>query len=433
MTRMDVEFPKKLGAVIFKPARYKVFYGGRGGAKSINIARALLIQGYQSKHKILCTREIQKSISESVHAVLSQQIEEMGLQSFYDVQKATIVGKNGTQFLFAGLRTNIANIKSIPDITRCWIEEAQTVSKASLSVLIPTVRADNSEIWFSFNPELEEDDIYQDYVVSPPPGAIVVKMNWRDNPWFPQVLRDEMETLKAKNFAEYEHVWEGKPKQAVEGAIFASEITAANEQQRITKILPKTGIPVQTFWDLGHSDNTAIWFVQQIGLEYRLLDYYQNNGEKMSHYVGVLAKRGYEYGDHYLPHDATHEQLSAPSTIAQQLRNAIRDNSALGKNVHVVPRIPKKALAIDAARELFPMCVFDKEKTADGLACLRHARYKKDEQSGKVSKEPVHDIWSHGADAFYCFAQHIKKPQLVKKQNPFSAQQRPGGANAWMG
>ena len=419
---MKIQMPEKMGEVIFKPSRYKVFFGGRGGAKSVNIARALLIKGYQSKQKILCTREIQKSINESVHAVLAQEIVKLGLSDFYEVQKTTIIGRNGTQFLFAGLRSNIANIKSIPDVNICWIEEAQTVSKSSLSVLIPTIRAEGSEIWFSFNPELEEDDIYQDYVVTPPKDAIVVQMNWRDNPWFPEVLRQEMENLKERNESEYQHVWEGRPKQAVDGAIFANELNAANEQQRLTRILPKAGVPINTFWDLGHSDNTAIWFCQQIGLEYRLLDYYQANGQKMSHYIDVLAKRGYEYGTHYLPHDATHEQLSAQSTIKQQLNNAMRDNPALGKQVVIVPRIPKKALAIDAAREIFPMCVFDKKKTADGLACLRHARFVKDLETGRVAKEPVHDIWSHGTDAFFCLAQHVRKPSLVK---PTPAPQMP--------
>ncbi len=422
---MRVEMPEKIASVIFKPSRYKVFYGGRGGAKSVNIARALIVLAHQKKHKILCAREIQHSIAESVHATLAQQIEAMGFAPYFDIQKTTIIHKvTGSQFIFAGLRTNISNIKSIPDINIAWIEEAEKVSKYSMGVLIPTIRASGSEIWLSFNPALEEDYIYQDFVVTPPSDSIVVKMNWRDNAWFPDVLKQEMEDLKKRDFAEYEHIWEGKPKQAIEGAIFANEINLANEQQRLTRILPKEGIPVLTFWDLGHSDNTAIWFVQQIGLEYRLLDYYQANGQKMSHYIDILAKRGYEYGGHYLPHDATHEQLAAQSTIEQQLRNAIRDNAALGKSVHIVPRIPKKALAIDAAREIFPMCVFDKEKTADGLACLRHARYAKDEQSGRVSKEPVHDIWSHGTDAFLCLAQHIRKPSLVKKPAPPPVQRR---------
>jgi phage terminase large subunit len=346
-----------------------------------------------------------------VHSLLAEQIEQLGLQNFYTVQKANIYGKNGTEFLFAGLRTNISNIKSIPNITRAWVEEAQSVSKASMSVLIPTVRAEGSEIWLSFNPELEDDYIYQNYVVYPPDDAMVVKIGWQDNPWFPDVLKKEMEGLKKRSLSEYENVWEGKPKQAIEGAIFANEINQAALEGRITKVPLAAGVPVQTFWDLGQSDNTAIWFVQIVGMEYRLVDYYQSSGVKMAHYIEILAERGYKYGEHCLPHDAEHEQLAAQSTIKQQLQNAIRDNPSLGSAVRIVPRIPKKALGIDAARNIFGQCVFDKDKTQDGLQCLRHYAFALDVETGKVSKEPRHDAFSHGADAFLCFAQNYKRPQ----------------------
>lgn len=388
-----------------------MLWGGRGSAKSQSIARALLIQGASDKHKILCAREIQKSIAESVHSLLVEQIEQLGLTSFYEVQKANIYGKNGTEFLFAGLRSNISNIKSIPNITRAWVEESQTVSKASMSVLIPTVRANDSEIWLSFNPELEDDYIYQNFVVNPPGDAIVVNMNWKDNPFFPEVLRREMEDLKKRSQAEYENVWEGKPKQAIEGAIFAEELNKAAVEQRLTRVSPVAGVPIQTFWDLGQSDNTAIWFVQIVGMEYRIIDYYQSSGVKLGHYIEVLQERGYNYGEHCLPHDADHEQLAASATIRQQLQNALRDNPRLGQLVRVVPRIPKKALGIEAARGIFHQCWFDREKTSDGLQCLRHYAYAVDIETGRVSKEPRHDAFSHGADAFLCFAQHYKRPQ----------------------
>ena len=148
-------------------------------------------------------------------------------------------------------------------------------------------------------------------------------------------------------------------------------------------------------------------------MEFRLLDYYQSNGVKFAHYIDILTERAYNYGEHCLPHDADHEQLAASSTIRQQLQNALRDNPALGKTVRIVPRIPKKGLAIDMARAIFPQAVFDKEKTADGLQCLRHAAYARDLETGKVAKQPKHDIWSHGTDAFLCFAQYYKKPETT--------------------
>ncbi len=409
---MKIQLPEKL-ACLYTPSRYKVLYGGRGGGKSMTIARVLLLQGTQQKHKILCAREIQKSIQDSVHSLLKEQIEEMGLGWFYEVQKAAILGKNGTEFLFAGLRSNIANVKSIPNITRAWIEEAQSASATNIKTLALTVRAPNSEIWLSFNPDLEDDPVYQDYVVTPPTDSIVVKVNYNDNPFFPQVLRQEMLSDRNRNYEQYLHVWEGHCKKAIDGAIFADEIRLASEQQRITKVPPQAGIPVHTFWDLGQSDNTAIWFVQVIGLEFRVIDYYQASGYKMGHYIEVLADRKYRYGEHCLPHDADHEQIAAQSSIRQQLQAAVNNNPALGNMVRVVPRVPKKALGIEAARTIFSLCVFDKDKTSDGMQCLRRYAYASDPESGRVSKEPKHDNWSHGADAFLCFAQHYKRPKAV--------------------
>lgn len=327
-----------------------------------------------------------------------------------------MVGKNGTEFLFAGLRSNIANIKSIPGITRAWVEEAQTVSNASMKVLIPTVRENGSEIWLSFNPDLEDDDVYQNFVVDPPTDSIVVKIGWEDNPWFPEVLRQEKDDLYKKNPIEAENVWGGACKQAVDGAIFANELVKAAEEHRITRVPPLSGILVDTYWDLGQSDNTAIWFIQTVGLEYRVIDYYQANGHKMGHYLDVLSERGYNYGTHHLPHDAEHEQLAANSTIKQQVVKAIQNNPRLGKLVKIVPRVAKKALGIDAARSIFGQCLFDKEKTADGLQCLRHYAYDKDPETNKTSKEPKHDDWSHGSDAFLTFAQNHKKPVIRPKQ-----------------
>lgn len=404
-----INLPSKLKPLT-EPHRYKILYGGRGGAKSQSIARVLLLQGTEQKHKILCAREIQKSIQDSVHSLLKEQIEEMGLQGFYEVQKSTILGKNGTEFIFAGLRSNIANVKSIPNITRAWIEEAQSASASNIKTLALTVRAPNSEVWLSFNPDLEDDPVYQEYVVTPPDDALVIKINYDDNPFFPEVLRKEMESDKRKNYQQYLHVWQGQCKQAVEGAIFAEELRKAAESHRLTKVPIQVGIPVHTFWDLGQSDNTAIWFVQIIGMEYRIVDYYQASGHKLPHYIELLDKRAYKYGEHCLPHDAEHEQMAANASIKKQLVDAINNNPSLGTAVRIVPRIPKKALGIEAARAIFEQCVFDKEKTADGLQCLRHYAYARDEATGKVSKEPKHDIWSHGSDAFLCFAQYFKKP-----------------------
>ena len=167
-----IEIPDAL-RFLSVPARYKVAYGGRGSGKSWGIAKVLLLQGTERPLRILCCREFQKSISDSVHSLLADRLEAMGMGGFYEVQNTTIRGQNGTEFIFAGLRHNIASIKSFEGIDRCWIEEAQTISKASLDVLVPTIRKEGSEIWVSFNPELAEDEVYRRFVVNPPPGAVV--------------------------------------------------------------------------------------------------------------------------------------------------------------------------------------------------------------------------------------------------------------------
>lgn len=208
----EAEFPAKL-RFLFEAWRYKVLYGGRGGAKSWGIARALLIQAAQQKLRVLCAREIQKSIADSVHKLLGEQIEALGLGHFYDVQQSVIRGANGSEFIFVGLHTNLASIKSMEGLDRVWLEEAQAISKESLAVLIPTVRKEGSELWFSFNPDDGEEPVYQDFVVhDPPPGSRVVEIGWADNPWLPDVLRQEKDALYARDPEAAAHVWGGKPR-----------------------------------------------------------------------------------------------------------------------------------------------------------------------------------------------------------------------------
>ena len=184
MNLAEVEFPLKLQG-LFKKSRYKIYWGGRGGAKSWGIARALIILGTKKPLRILCAREFQTSIKDSVHKLLSDQVVALGLTEFYEIIDRTIRGKNGTEFNFVGLKNNVANVKSYEGVDICWVEEAQTVSARSWDVLVPTIRKEGSEIWVSFNPELESDATYQRFILNPPENAIVQKINWSDNPWFP--------------------------------------------------------------------------------------------------------------------------------------------------------------------------------------------------------------------------------------------------------
>ena len=404
----QAEFPEKL-SILFDSARYKVLYGGRGGAKSWGIARALLIIGARKPTRILCAREFQTSIKDSVHKLLSDQIVSMGLTQFYEITQNAIRGVNGTEFSFVGLKNNVANIKSYEGCDICWVEEAQTTSKLSWNVLIPTIRKEGSEIWISFNPELETDETYQRFIVNQPDNCIVQRINWSDNPWFPETLRLEKDALFVRDREAYNTVWEGVCRQTVDGAIFAKEMQQAEYEQRITRVPYDPVKPVIAVFDIGWADATAVWFVQFIGMETRLIRYYETTQTTISQILAKMQTFGYVYDTLYLPHDAQNKTLAANGrSIEDIVRNA-------GFNVRIIDRTPI-ADSINAARTIFPKCYFDRENTHEGLQCLRHYRYDVNPETGNFSQRPLHDNYSHGADAFRYIGLMINEPKQVKKR-----------------
>jgi phage terminase large subunit len=400
------EFPYKM-STLFDQARYKVYWGGRGAGKSHSVAKALLILGAKSPIRILCAREFMTSMRDSVHKLLSDQIELLGLQSFYEVLQSNIKGKNGTEISFVGLKNNTANIKSYEGVDYCWIEEAQSVTKASWNILIPTIRKQNSEIWITFNPELETDETYQRFVIHPPEHSIVQKINWSDNPWFPQTLDLERVSLKNRDVESYNTVWEGMCRVTVDGAIFAKEMQAAEVDNRITRVPYDAIKPVHAVFDLGWADHTAIWFVQFIGFEIRLIRYMQANQQTISWYLAEMQKFGYYFDTMWLPHDAAAKNLGSGRSIEEIVRSA-------GHKVQILPRVPVTD-SINAARTIFNKCYFDRENTSDGLQCLRHYRYDVDE-SGAWSQKPLHDQYSHGADAFRMLGLLVNEPKKSVKK-----------------
>jgi phage terminase large subunit len=205
---IKVEIPEKLG-FLFEPHQYKVAYGGRAGGKSWSFARALVILAAQRKLRILCCREIQKSIADSVHKVLVDQIDTLGLRDKYIVTATSIRGVNGSEFFFSGLKTNLMSIKSMESIDIVWVEEAQSVSAESIGILIPTIRKEGSELWFSFNPYLEVDEVYKMFVASKPEGAKVVRIGWEDNPWLSSVSRKDKDNAYENDPDAANHIWGG--------------------------------------------------------------------------------------------------------------------------------------------------------------------------------------------------------------------------------
>ena len=405
----NVEFPVKLQC-LFQPARYKVLWGGRGGAKSWGIARALLIIGLNKPIRVLCAREFQTSIKDSVHKLLSDQIINMGLTDFYEVVDRTIRGKNGSEFNFVGLKNNVANVKSYEGVDICWVEEAQSVSARSWDILIPTIRKEQSEIWVSFNPELATDNTYQRFILNSPANAIVQKINWSDNPWFPETLKLEKDALKTRDIEAYNTVWEGICRVTVDGAIFAKEMQLAEMEDRITKVNYDPTKPVHAVFDLGWSDATAVWFVQFIGMETRLIRYMETSQETISAILAKMQTFGYIYDTLWLPHDAENKTLAAAGRSIEEI---VRSS---GYKTRIIPRTPVVD-SINAARTIFRNCWFDRDNCVDGLQCLRHYRYEVDPDTKQFSRTPLHDQYSHGADAFRMLGLMIQEPKkmIVKK------------------
>src|ERR1700733_13192304 len=420
---LKVEYPEKLLFLINEPSRYKILYGGRGGMKTESIACALIILSIRKKIRIACFREIQKSISESVYQTIVNRIEDMGLTNEFDIQATTIISKRtGAEFIFFGLRFNINSIKSLARIDIAWIEEAVNVSKTSWDKLIPTIRGrgqkvvlenidfnkggpfgKGTEIWISFNPELDTDETYKrfilrrdqfapDYVTNDVGEqiryAFVQMLSYKDNPWLPDYLKLEAKLLEHSDPDEWLHIWGGQTRQTLVGAIYAKEIKKVLLEGRRGKVEYDPSRPVHTFWDLGHDNYTSIWFVQQVGMHYNLINFFQDRLQKIAYYLTRLQELKYNYGYHYLPHDADNE------TLASRSIKKIVSGSYPGK-VKVVPRITKKVVGIRAGRAVFDLCNFDEENTADGWQCLIRYQYDVDEE-GKFSQNPKHDEYSHG-------------------------------------
>jgi phage terminase large subunit len=367
LSQLKAEFPAKLQC-LFAPHRYKVFYGGRGGAKSWGVGRYLLIEGARKPLRLLCTREVQKSIKDSVHKLLSDQVEALGLGSFYDVQATTIKGINGTEFLFAGLGDQTAeSIKSFEGIDKVWAEEAQNISKRSWDILIPTIRKPESEIIITMNPELDTDETYVRFVQSPPPDSAVVKINYSDNPWFPEVLKGEREHAQATMLkADYENIWEGICKPAVTGAIYAGEVADTIEQGRVCSVSYDPAMKVHVIFDLGWNDQMSMILVQRHLSELRVIDYIEVDHKTLDWCSTELLAKRLNWGSLWLPHDGAHKNYQTGKSAQQIMQE-------LGWTVEIVPNMQVEQ-GLRTARMAFPRIWFDKLKTDRLIQCLRRYR-----------------------------------------------------------
>lgn len=401
MSETVARFPKKL-RFLFQPSRYKVARGGRGSAKSWSIARALLIQAAQRPLRVLCTREVQKSIQQSVYQLLKDQIEHLGLGAEYDALSTEIRGKNGSQFFFSGLSDMTAeSLKSFEGVDIVWVEEAQSVSKNSWNILIPTIRKDGSEIWVSYNPQLESDETHQRFTVKPPPDCVNVEVNWRDNPYFPKVLEAERKHAEATmKPEEYAHIWEGKCKPAVEGAIYFDQMAKADS--RIAEVPHDPLLKTHAVWDLGFNDSMAIILVQKVASEVRVVGYIEGKQRTLADYSAELRELKLDgepvnWGKVFLPHDGFATRHQSGKSDAEILRALKWDVPGTSLN----PGVPNISVeeGIRRARDIFHRVYFNKHRAARLIECLKRYRRHVSQATGEPGK-PVHDEFSHGADAF---------------------------------
>jgi phage terminase large subunit len=406
------------------PARYKLYFGGRGSGKSTSFATVLIARAAERPIRVLCCREFMSSIRDSVHQLLVDRIEALGVSAQFIIERASIRHKNGSEFVFAGLKYNTTRIKSMENISVAWIEEAATISAASLSILIPTIRAPNSEIWASWNPILETDPIW-DFVKNPRPDSIIRSVTYRDNQYFPEVLRREMLDLKERDYDQYQHVYGGKPRQTLVGAIFAKELRDATEAGRITRVPydPLKGVHVA--FDLGFKDHTAAWMFQTVQSEVRFIDYMEGAQEPIGAYLKRLQERRYVIDTIHLPPDSKAKELGTGKSVEEMVR-------AAGFRVRIVKGLSVPD-GIGAVRTVFSNLWFDETRCADGINHLRRYRYEVGE-NGAFSDRPVHDEASHAADGLrYAIVAMTDTRRARYDPAPRPPRYIPGvSSNAWM-
>lgn len=412
---MEKRVPSKFKPLYTHLQNNKLFYvyhGGRGGGKSWEIADFLLIEGAKQKHRILCCREVQKSIKQSVHKLLSDRIAALGLGHFYQILETEIRGINGTEFSFAGLLNHtVESVKSFEGATITWIEEAQTVSAFSLSILIPTVvRTPKPMVIMSMNPKLPSDAVYSQYVLGERDDTVVVQINYTDNKECPSELIALAEQMKADDYDQYEHIWLGRPKEIADGAIYKAEFEQVKRENRICKVPHDPNLPVYTSWDLGILDPTAIWFYQIYGKEVRIIDHYEANNEPLAHYARILDEKaqqfGYRYEKHFAPHDIAARDLSS-GVSREQTMATLGYRMTKGARLGVEDRI-------EATRQFLKNCWFDAEKCKHGIRALQNYRREFNDKLDQFKATPVHDWASHSSDAFGEGALNINKMQAPK-------------------
>lgn len=433
---LNADVPRALEPLL-APARYKGAYGGRAGAKSHFFAEQLILRCFAGQTRAVCVREVQNTIKDSVRQLLIDKIQKLNLGNFFHIIDSEIRGANGSLIIFKGMQSyNAENIKSLEDFDIAWVEEAQTLSAFSLRLLRPTIRKEGSELWFSWNPRHDNDAVDEFFRGGTKrTGMISVQVNHDQNPWFPDVLKQEMEDDYAADPEMATHVWGGGYEIISEGSYYAKLLYAADNAGHIGEYPYDPDRPVDTAWDIGVDDYTSIWFLQNDGKTVHVIDFYEISNEGIQQIVPLalpelmpdkhvaaanMIELGrldpFSYGTHYLPHDIKTREWGAGA------RQRSLTLMGLGvKPIHV--GVPAKAGEREnAVRVLLPSVRFhDTPRVQAGISRLRRYSRKRNEQLG-IYTGPLHDENSHAADAFGEYAINCRirphKPAKPPKPKP---------------
>lgn len=374
----------------------------------------------------VCIREVQQTLKESSKRLVESKIASLNVGDQFKIWDDRIETPGDGVIIFQGMRDHTAeSIKSLEGFRRAWIEEAQTLSHRSLTLLRPTIRATDSEIWANWNPRRKSDAVDEFFRVKKPEGAVLVKANWRDNPWFPKVLEDERQ-LDLKLYPErYDHIWEGEYAKAFEGAYFAQGLTQARLQKRIGRVSADPILPLRAFIDIGGSgakaDAMAIWIVQFVGREIRVLHYIEGIGQPLSYYANELRRLGFGNVIIKLPHDG----INANNVTGKQYKDHWSEAGFEVENPLPNQGSGAAMMRIEAVRRILPRCWFNEETTEAGRDALGYYHEKRDEFRN-VGLGPDHDWSSHAADSFGLMAICYEEPQVKQERR-----NRPRVTSAW--
>lgn len=416
MTTVQLEVPEKLIPLFEGEADVRAADGGRGSGKTRTFAkmtavRALMWDAAGRSGQILCCRQFMNSLADSsLEEVKAAIRSEPWLHAAFEIGEKYIKTNSGRiYYTFAGLDRNVASVKSKARILLCWIDEAEPVTDDALTTLIPTLREEDSELWATWNGKRKGAPVERRFKDSTDARVKYVRVNWRDNPWFPDILERQRQRDLKERPDQYAHIWEGEHVSVVEGAYYAAALTSAKSEGRIGRVASDPLMITRAFWDIGgtgaKADACAIWIAQFVGREIRWLNYYEAQGQPLATHIEWLRANGYGNAMCVLPHDGATNDRVHDVSFESALRQA-------GFEVQVVANQGAGAAMkrVEASRRLFPIMWFD-DKCQPGLDAIGWYHEKRD-QERNIGLGPEHDWASHGADAFGLGSVAYELPQV---------------------